>query len=115
MHSGFASLRGECPMNLKKRVKVDVSEATQNNLRRLVALFSQMRARFGADGPYLFGRWSIPDAFYAPVATRIRTYGLALSDYGDSGAAGQYVSALLQEPNFLEWEAAALADPLAEA
>ncbi|MBS0295703.1 MAG: glutathione S-transferase family protein [Proteobacteria bacterium] len=113
MHSGFASLRGECPMNLKRRVKVEVSEATQKNLRRLVELFTAMRARFGAGGPYLFGQWSVADAFYTPVATRIRSYGLVLSDYGDTGVAGEYVSALLQHPDFLEWEAAALADPLA--
>ena len=113
MHSGFASLRGECPMNLKRRTKIEVSEATQKNLRRLVELFTAMRTRFGAGGPYLFGAWSVADAFYTPVATRIRTYGLVLSDYGDTGVAGEYVSALLQQPDFLEWEAAALADPLA--
>lgn len=115
MHSGFASLRGECPMNLKRRVKIEVSEATQKNLRRLVELFATMRTRFGAGGPYLFGQWSVADAFYTPVATRIRSYGLVLSDYGDTGVAGEYVSALLQHPDFLEWEAAALADPLAKA
>jgi glutathione S-transferase len=113
MHSGFASLRGECPMNLKRRTKIEVSEATQKNLRRLIELFTAMRTRFGAGGPYLFGAWSVADAFYTPVATRIRTYGLVLSDYGDTGVAGEYVSALLQQPDFLEWEAAALADPLA--
>jgi glutathione S-transferase len=113
MHSGFASLRGECPMNLKRRTKIEVSEATQKNLRRLIELFTAMRTRFGAGGPYLFGAWSVADAFYTPVATRIRTYGLVLSDYGDAGVAGEYVSALLQQPDFLEWEAAALADPLA--
>lgn len=108
MHSGFASLRGECPMNLEKRVKTEVSELTQINLRRLVELFSGLRARFAAGGPFLLGQWSIADAFYTPVATRIRTYGLALSDYGDTGVAGAYVSTLLQEPDFLEWERAAL-------
>jgi glutathione S-transferase len=115
MHSGFASLRGECPMNLKRRVKVEVSERTQNDLRRLVELWSDLRGRFGADGPFLCGTWSIADAFYTPVATRIRTYGLPLSDYGDTGVAGEYVSTLLQTPEFLEWEEAALADPEAEA
>jgi glutathione S-transferase len=100
-------------MNLKRRTKIEPSETTAKNLRRLVELFSAMRTRFGAGGPYLFGAWSVADAFYTPVATRIRTYGLALSDYGDTGIAGEYVSTLLQQPDFLEWEAAALADPLA--
>lgn len=110
MHSGFPSLRGECPMNIAKRVKVDLSEATGKNVRRLVELFCEMRLRFGAGGPYLFGQWSVADAFYTPVATRLRTYGVALSDYGDTGVAGEYCSALLQQPDFLEWEKAALAE-----
>jgi len=110
MHAGFASLRGECPMDLAKRVKIDVSQATAANLRRLSALWNGMRARFGAGGPFLFGEWSIADAFYTPVATRIRSYGLVMSDYGDTGAAGAYVETLLEQPDFLEWERAALED-----
>ncbi|NEX94289.1 glutathione S-transferase family protein [Caulobacter sp. 17J65-9] len=110
MHAGFASLRGECPMDLSKRVKIDVSQATAVNLRRLSALWGGMRARFGQGGPFLFGEWSIADAFYTPVATRIRTYGLVMSDYGDAGAAGAYVETLLEQPEFLEWERAALED-----
>ncbi len=110
MHSGFASLRGECPMNLALRTHAELSPATQKNVTRLVQLFSDMRGRFGAGGPYLFGAWSIADAFYTPVATRIRSYGIALSDHGDTGVAGEYVATLLKQPDFLEWEAAALAD-----
>ena len=105
MHSGFASLRGECPMNLTLTPhRKEVSDLTRRGLVRLVQMFSEMRARFGGEGPWMFGRWSIADAFYTPVATRIRTYGLALSDFGDTGVAGEYVSALLQQPDFLEWE-----------
>jgi glutathione S-transferase len=113
MHSGFASLRGECPMNLALRTKADLSEPTRKNLMRLVELFSGMRARFGQRGPYLFGEWSIADAFYTPVAARIRSYGIQLSDFGDTGAAGEYVNALLQQPDFLEWERAALQETTA--
>lgn len=108
MHSGFASLRGECPMDLSLRHQVSVSEATHENLRRLVALWSGLLTRFG--GPFLVGEWSIADAFYTPVATRLRSYGLRLSDYGDLGPAGIYAERLLEAPEFLEWEAAALAD-----
>jgi glutathione S-transferase len=115
MHSGFGSLRGECPMNLSRRIKVEVSERTQTDLRRLVELWSDLRGRFGQGGPFLVGQWSIADAFFTPVATRIRSYGLPLSDYGDTGVAGEYVSTLLQTPEFLEWEREALADPQAAA
>jgi glutathione S-transferase len=109
MHSGFASLRGECPMDLTLRTEVELSEATHTDIRRIVALWSDLRGRFAADGPFLLGQWSIADAFYTPVATRFRSYGVMLSDYGDKGPAGAYVEALLDTPEFKEWEAAALA------
>jgi glutathione S-transferase len=108
MHSSFTSLRGECPMDLRLRSEVNVSEATHKDLRRLVELWSGLLGRFG--GPYLLGAWSIADAAFTPVATRLRGYGLQLSDDGDQGSCGAYAERLLQTPEFLEWEAAALAD-----
>lgn len=108
MHSGFASLRGECPMDLTLLSSVDISEATQANVRRLVDLWSGLLARSG--GPFLLGGWSIADAFFTPVATRFRSYGVRPSDYGDTGEAGRYVERLLETPEFLAWEAAALAE-----
>lgn len=108
MHSGFASLRGECPMDIARRTQVDISEATDVNIRRIVALWSELLARFG--GPFLVGEYSIADAFFTPVATRFRTYGLRLSDFGDLGGAGAYAARLLETPEFLEWEKVALAE-----
>ncbi len=110
MHSGFASLRGECPMDLALRVNADLTEATAKDIRRIVALWSDLRGRHGAEGPFLLGPWSIADAFFTPVATRFRSYGVRLSDYGDMGAAGSYNEALLEAPEFRAWEEAALAD-----
>lgn len=110
MHSGFASLRRQCPMELTVRTTVEPTPETEADLRRLVDLWRTMRARFGQGGEFLFGRWSVPDAFYTPVATRVRTYGIDLSAYGDEdGAAQAYVDALLAQPDFLEWERRALA------
>ncbi|HZZ86777.1 MAG TPA: glutathione S-transferase family protein [Caulobacteraceae bacterium] len=108
MHAGFASLRGECPMDLGLRQEIEVSELTHADLRRLVELWSGLLGRFG--GQFLVGDWSIADAFYTPVATRLRSYGLRLSDYGDQGACAAYAERLLQTPEFLEWQRAALAD-----
>jgi len=106
MHSGFQSLRGECPMALEVTPReVELSPATHKDIRRIVAVWSELLHRFG--GPFLGGTWSIADAFYTPVATRFRTYGVRLSDYGDSGAAGEYCQRLLEQPEFLDWEAAA--------
>jgi glutathione S-transferase len=109
MHSGFASLRGECPMDLSLRTRVDLSEATAGDIRRIVHLWSTLRGRFAGDGAFLLGAWSIADAFFVPVATRFRSYGVMLSDYGDTGAAGAYCETLLETPDFLEWERDALA------
>ncbi|HEY5106229.1 MAG TPA: glutathione S-transferase family protein [Caulobacteraceae bacterium] len=108
MHSGFSSLRGECPMDLALRVSVDVAESTHKEVRRIVALWSGLLTRFG--GPFLTGAWSIADAFFTPVATRFRSYGLHLGDYGDQGAAAAYAERLLSAPEFLEWEAGARAE-----
>lgn len=110
MHSGFASLRGECPMDIGLRVHADLTEATARDIRRIVALWSDLRARHEADGPFLLGQWSIADAFYTPVATRFRSYGVRVSDFGDTGAAGRYAEVLLETPEFREWEAAALGE-----
>ncbi len=106
MHSGFQSLRGECPMALDEAPrKLDISEATQKDVRKIVERWNQLLKRSG--GSFLLGEWSIADAFFTPVATRFRTYEIHLSDYGDTGAAGGYAERLLETPEFLEWERAA--------
>jgi glutathione S-transferase len=105
MHAGFASLRSECPMDLSAPIAaVELSEGAQKDLRRIAELWNAMLARFG--GPWLVGpEWGIADAFFTPVATRLRTYGVQLSDYGDTGPGAQYAQRLLQRPEFLAWEA----------
>jgi glutathione S-transferase len=109
MHSGFPSLRGECPMDLTLRAPTEVSPATQENVRRIVELWRDLLARFG--GPFLLGEaWSITDAFYTPVATRFRTYVIPLTDHGDDGTAGAYAVRLLETPEYLAWEQDALTD-----
>ncbi|RRN65375.1 glutathione S-transferase family protein [Caulobacter sp. 602-1] len=107
MHGGFQALRGECPMALDIRTTLEISEATQKNVRTIVGRWNRLLTRSG--GPFLLGDWSIADAFYAPVATRFRTYGIRLSEYGDAGAAQAYAERLLATPEFLEWERASLA------
>jgi glutathione S-transferase len=109
MHSGFTSLRGECPMNLIPEPKVaELSEATHKDLRRIARLWNDLLRRFG--GPWLAGaEWGVADAFFTPVATRLRTYGVRLSDFGDPGPGGEYAERLLEAPEFLIWEAEARA------
>lgn len=105
MHSGFSSLRGQCPMDLTLTTSLEPSEGTAKDLRRLVQLWSGLLDRRG--GPFLLGHWSIADAFFTPVATRVRTYGLDLAAHGDDGRCAAYVAALLATPEFLDWERAA--------
>jgi glutathione S-transferase len=123
MHGGFGALRTHCTMNLdhpmvgETRSPPPQGEAVAADIRRLVALWREMRGRFGRSGQdgggdFLFGAWSVPDAFFTPVATRIRHYQIDLGLYGDEdGVATAYVAALLAQPDFLEWEAQALNRP----
>jgi len=107
MHAGFTALRGECPMELDTLKVMEISEATQKNVRRLVELWTELLTRFG--GPFLVGEWSIADAFYTPVATRIRSYGIDLAAHGDDGRCAAYAHRLLEAPQYLAWERSALA------
>jgi glutathione S-transferase len=101
MHSGFQSLRQQCPMDLGACHGAELSPETAANVRRIVSLWTGLLARFG--GPYLAGDWSIADAFYTPVATRFQTYGIDLSDHGDDGTAAAYAARLLDTPEYLAW------------
>lgn len=104
MHSGFQALREHCPMKLLAREpKTDLIDPVQVNIRRIVELWTDCRRRFGADGPFLFSRFSIADAMYAPVASRLKTYIEDLGVYGDDGTAAAYVDALFALPAMKEW------------
>jgi glutathione S-transferase len=104
MHGGFGHLRNDCTMNVGVRVNPKpMSEGLQRNITRLRELFEAGLERFG--GPWLAGaEFTAADAFYAPVAFRIRTYGL------DVGAGQQWVDQVLAHPAMLKWEAKALAE-----
>jgi glutathione S-transferase len=105
MHSGFGTLRNQCSMNVGIRVRMHrVDAALQADLNRLAALWSDGLARHG--GPFLGGRkFSAVDAFFAPVAARVQTYGLPLP--AESAA---YVQRLLQVPAVQDWITAGVAE-----
>ncbi len=105
MHSGFSALRNDCTMNVGVRVRPKpMSDALKANVARITELWAGGLSRFG--GPYLAGpQFSAADAFFAPVAFRVRTYGL------DVGASGQaWVDHILAHPAMQQWEAEALAE-----
>lgn len=110
MHGGFVALRAERTMNVGVRVDArPPSVPLKRDVARLTELWAEGLARFG--GPWLAGEhFSAVDAFYAPVAFRVRTYGI---DVGAAGAA--WVETILAHPAMLDWEAQALAETWREA
>jgi glutathione S-transferase len=79
MHSGFAALRANMPMDLQRQQPLArVPAEVEADIARIVELWTLCRQRFGQDGPFLFGHASIADAFYAPVATRFRSNAVEL-------------------------------------
>jgi glutathione S-transferase len=71
----------------------------------VTGIWRDTRRNFGASGPFLFGAFTIADAMYAPVATRFRTYGIDLQQFGDDGRAAAYAETLLSMPEMKEWGA----------
>jgi len=106
MHSGFSDLRNRCSMTCCVRIHLhEYPSALERDMVRLQSLWNDGLRRFG--GPLLAGRsFTAADAFFAPVAFRVQTYGLAL----DAGSTA-YISRLLELPSMKEWYAAALAEP----
>ena len=88
----------------------DPPETLENNIRRVVAIWMDTRARFGQGGSLLFGGFTNADAMYAPVATRFRTYCVPLAEFGDDGTAADYVDALYALPDMAQWLAEADAE-----
>ncbi len=109
MHSGFSALRNDCTMNVGVRVKPKpMSAALTANVARIREMWEEGLARFG--GPYLAGaEFSAVDAFFAPVAWRVRTYGL------DVGKGAAWVDHIIAHPAMQQWEAEALAESWREA
>lgn len=103
MHAGFAALRSQMPMNVSATLPgLGWSETVQKDVERISAMWRGLRARFGADGPFLFGRFSVADAYYAPVVFRFATYRPPLP-----ASAADYVQTMLALPAMRAWGEAA--------
>lgn len=105
IHGGFTALRNAAPMNLRASHpgKIDLDEVAAD-LKRIERLWGDLLSRSG--GPFLFGGFNGADAMFAPVATRIRTYDLPVTDM-----AAEYVDAVYALPAFQEWLAEARKEP----
>ena len=99
MHSSFANLRRELPMNVRKSFPPrELSPGVKEDINRILQLWAQARARFGGTGDFLFGEWCAADIMYAPVVTRFITYGVPVPPF-----AALYMKAVLSHPAVSEW------------
>ena len=104
MHSGFSGLRNACPMNIRREPKpILLSDPITVEIARIESIWRQCREKFGKGGPFLFGKFSVADAMFAPVASRFATYRLSEAD--DTNA---YVATVLGTSAFDSWKASAL-------
>ena len=108
MHSGFRPMREHLNMALLERLPNPNNPQANADVARIEKMWRECRETWGKSGggPFLFGRWTVADAMYAPVVTRFRTYGVRL---GATGAA--YMEAVLADPDFRVWEDQARKDP----
>lgn len=108
MHSGFQALRNECGMNLHRPVKaIALSADAEVNVARVQELWLDCRKRYGAGGPFLFGRFGAADAMYAPVVHRFRTYAIPVVPEVKA-----YMDAMLALPAFQEWTRDGIAETI---
>lgn len=106
MHAGFMPLRQALPMNCRRREKLAITdEAVIADIARIDALWTDCRRRFGAGGPFLFGRFSNADAMYAPVVSRLASYEVEVSE-----TAQAYMRTVLDMPEMRAWYADAEAE-----
>jgi glutathione S-transferase len=106
MHSGFSALREHMSMNIRvSRPGKGRAPGVQEDIDRVCALWRECRSRYGDDGEFLFGRFSIADAMFAPVATRFTTYHVDLDE-----VCGAYVRSIYALPAMQRWVSEARAE-----
>jgi glutathione S-transferase len=109
LHSGFTGLRGNCPMNIEASLpEVGAlvwrdKAAVRSDVQRLVQMWTALLDAHG--GPMLFGDFSIADAYFAPICTRLKTYALPVPQ-----PVADYVQRVLALPGVAAWVEAALAE-----
>jgi glutathione S-transferase len=107
MHAGFAVLRANMPMDLRRHWPLaDRMARVKDDIDRVTTIWRDCRERFGRDGNFLFGDFTIADAMFAPVTTRFVTYGVPLD-----AASRAYVDAIRDWPAMREWVAASELEP----
>jgi glutathione S-transferase len=107
MHAGFVPLRRQLPMNMWRPVMTrELDPQATANVRRIEAMWTDCRNRFGGSGPFLFGAFGAADAMYAPVVSRFHTYDVNVNE-----TSRRYMAAVMALPAWAEWYQAALREP----
>ena len=103
MHSGFRALRMALPMDLRRRYPDHpLSPEVAREIARIEEIWHDCRARYGAEGGFLFGAPTIADAFYAPVVTRFRSFEVTLKAESEA-----YCAVIMDWPLMRQWLAEA--------
>ena len=98
MHSGFFGLRGELPMNCRRRFPgFKPGPEAQRDIDRLLSLWCFCREQYGASGPWLFGEFSVADCMYAPVVMRLLSYEIPLDPVSKAYTEAVYQSQAMQQ------------------
>lgn len=99
MHSGFAALRQDLPMDMRaRRERPALAAAVRSDIARIVALWENARAKYRQHGPFLFGAFSLADAFHAPLVSRFVTYDIELPRASEA-----YCDTVMDHPPFAHW------------
>ena len=106
MHAGFMDLRKNYPMDVRSHKSPRPNEGVTEDINRLILIWQECRKKFGKNGQFLFGKFSIADCMFAPIVFRFNTYGVDLS-----GEAKKYFTAMLNLPAMKEWRSAAALEP----
>jgi glutathione S-transferase len=97
MHSGFMDLRKEMPMDTKLKTTQIPSPEVQANINRILQIWQQTKEKYADNGEFLLGKFSIADAFFAPVVSRFVSYGVNVGDMQ------KYVDAVTNFSIYQEW------------
>ncbi|MGH1440636.1 MAG: glutathione S-transferase family protein [Cellvibrionaceae bacterium] len=99
MHSSFNAIRNALPMNCRRKTDYEnISPELQKDIDRVCTIWKECKTEYGEQGHFLFGDFSIVDAFYAPVVIRLNGYNIKVGE-----SERQYMDNVLALPELKEW------------